>query len=453
MKPGVYSDLSNADYHGGPGTSNSDLKLARQSPLHLYIKRKAANDNEAKPKLSTAAQAIGTAFHAVLLEPHVFAQEYCMALRPSDVPGVIESRDQLVAMCEAINAERELVLAGMVNGSDELKAMIATANATRLPKLSTTGSKDELIGRVNGARTQAAAPGEGVVLFDGNAKAAELKAAIEEMNASRPGLLPTSGSEADLCATLRGAGVAPFMTRKEALAKWQETRGTPMLLDAKASMQDMAAALRADGQEVTLWADVKAEWLVNNSHRNVLEQEQFDQLRNMRDAVMAHPAAAKLMARPGKAEQSVYWIDPATGELCRCRPDYWTDDAIIVDVKTCDDASPDGFRHSIEKWGYDVQDAFYTDGVAAVGRPARAFLFLAVQKDACVIDGQSFGVAVYQLDEASRELGRAKYRQDLGVVAQCNRSNSWPNYGDKIQPIVLSDWNFKKHSHLLESVG
>lgn len=444
MKPGIYADIPNEDYHHGPGTSNSDLKLVRQgSPLHLFMRKRAANDNA--PKVSTPAQMIGTACHALLLEPDVFTRDYCLALRPSDVPGVIESRDQLVALCEQINGEREQALAGLVSSTDELKSMIATANASRMPKLATGGSKADLIARV----ISAGIIEECSAATLAKATLSELKFMLDEANEKRPGLLSTSGSEADLIATLRGAGVS-FMTRKEAMAKWQAERGTPMLLDTKGSMQDMAASLRADGQPVTLWAEVKAEWLINNSHRLVLEQEQFDQLRNMQAAVMAHPVARRLMSRPGKAEQSVYWIDPVTGILCRCRPDWWTDDDLIVDVKTCDDASPEGFRHSIEKWGYEVQDAFYTDGTTAVGRKPRAFLFLAIQKDACVIDGQSFGVAVYQMDDASRELGRAKYRNDLATVAECERTGVWPNYGDTVLPIVLSDWQFKKNSHLLD---
>ncbi len=385
MQPGVYSDIPNADYHSGPGISNSGLALVRKSPMHLRVRQVAANDNA--PKKTSAAFAIGTAFHALLLEPEAFAREYCLALRPQDVPGVIEGRDQLVAM-------------------------IGELNAKRLPKLPTTGSKAELVER--------------------------LLQAMADMN-------PNDSSKAEDFAALSGAELKEHVTTLN--------KGREGLLSASGTIDQLATMLRAEGMTITLWSEVKAEWLANNGHRTVLEQEQFDQLHSMRAAVMAHPAASRLMSRAGKAEQSVYWIDAATGELCRCRPDFWTDDGIIVDVKTTEDASPEGFARSIANYGYDVQDAFYQDGVAAAGRPVRAFLFLAVQKDACVVDGHSYGVAVYQMDEASRELGRAKYRQDLGVYAQCRRTNIWPNYGDKIESISLPQWQFNKSAHLLESVG
>src|SRR5690606_28865958 len=93
MKPGVYAGIPNAEYHGGPGISKSGLDLIHRSPLHYKAVVDGANDNE-----PTAAQMIGTAAHALILEPAEFAKTYCLALRPQDVPHAIDDRDQLVAM-------------------------------------------------------------------------------------------------------------------------------------------------------------------------------------------------------------------------------------------------------------------------------------------------------------------------------------------------------------------
>ena len=193
---------------------------------------------------------------------------------------------------------------------------------------------------------------------------------------------------------------------------------------------------------------MQAEWLANNGDRIVLSQEHWDQLMAMRDAVMNHPAArALLTAKPGVAEHSVYWIDPVTGELCRCRPDYWRIDDIIVDVKTTDDASPEGFAKSIANWRYDVQDPFYRDGIKlATGREIRGFVFLAVEKKA------PYAVGVYVLDPESIELGRLQYRADLNRYAECKAANQWPGYGDKIQTISLPKWHANKNAHLLDAV-
>ena len=384
MKPGVYSGIPNADYHGGPGISKSGLDLIRRSPQHYKAVVDGANDNQ-----PTAAQAIGTAAHCLILEPQEFAKNYCLALRQADVPDAIEDRDQLVAM-------------------------VAKLNEGRLPKLPTGGSKAEQIERIleNGLVLKHPEDADLRAELE-KAKAADLKAIIETANTERPGLLSTSGNR-----------------------------------------HELADLLRANGVQVTLWSDVQAEWLQNNGHRTVLSPEQWDQLHRMRDAVMAHPAAAGVLERGQN---------------------------MVVDLKTTDDASLEGFSKSIANWRYDVQHPYYLDGLRqalqqsgdqapaegaaelsaywvdqATGMLCRCrpdfwrgepkhFVFIAVEKR------PPYAVGVYVLDEESVEIGRAQYRADLERFAECVRTDSWPGYGDKIQKISVPAWHVNKNAHLLDA--
>lgn len=386
MQPGFHSTLSNAEYHGGPGESKSLLDLVRKSPVHYRARKLSANDNEA-----TEAQKTGTAFHALLLEPQEFVKTYCLALRPQDVDTkgapLVESREQLVAMVEDLNKGR-------------------------LPKLSSSGTKEELVARIIEAQPPWYADRDAIQQQLAPMKLPDLKAVISRINETRAGLLSTTGT-----------------------------------------MPQLAQLLADAGRPVVLWSDVKAQWLQNNPGRQVLEQEEWGQLHQMRDAVMAHPAArALLTGAPGVAEHSVYWRDPATGLLCRCRPDFWRADGIVVDLKTTTDASPEGFARSIAGWRYHVQAPFYLDGIAcaqdqvrgslpayAQARP-KAFVFLAVEKGARVVDGVALGVGVYVLDEESMAIGRQEYAEDLATIAQCQKSGKWPGYGDRIEPISLPRW-------------
>lgn len=397
MNPGVYSDISNAAYHGGLGESKSLLDLVNISPVHYRARKIAANDNE-EPREPTPSQRFGTAFHAMLLEPDEFVRSHCLALRTTDVQcegPLIENRDQLVALVEELNTGRKA-------------------------KLSTSGSKDDMVTRIMEARDmepdQRADQRENVLANLNGMKAADLKGIIASLNEKRQGLLSTTGTIPELAQTLRDAG-----------------------------------------RQVTLWSEVKAQWLSNNGHLTVLTQEEWDELHRMREAVMAHPAARALMTgAPGVAEQSVYWRDPATGLLCRCRPDFWRRDGIVVDLKTCDDASLDGFMRSIAKWRYHVQHPFYLDGIGlmqsqhqtplpdfAHARP-KAFVFLAVERGARVVDGVALGVGVYMLDSESVELGRQEYQRNLKSIAECHKAEKWPGYGDNIQAISLPAWKLKQ---------
>lgn len=371
MKPGVYEGIPNAEYHSGPGISKSGLDLVHRSPMHYHAVVTAANDNT-----PTAAQELGTAAHALILEPDVFTNTYCLALRRSDVPDAIDDREVLVGM-------------------------VAKLNEGRLPKLSSSGNKDELVARII-SEIHANDPTDYDMLS--GSKISDLKAMIAAENEKRPGLLSTSGSR-----------------------------------------HELAELLRANGQQVTLWSDVWEEWQQNNPGRIILSPEQWDQLHAMANAVHSHPAAGALLTGcPGEAEKSVYWNDATTGVLCRCRPDWWRDDNVIVDLKTTEDASPEGFAKSMANYRYDVQAAYYLDGIQkATRKRPKAFVFIAVEKK------PPYGVGVYVLDSDSLELGRAQYQHDLRIYAECVRTGEWPGYGDKIQTISLPAWHANKNAHLV----
>lgn len=377
MKPGVYEGIPNAEYHGGPGISKSGLDLVHRSPMHYNAVVTAAND-----RTPTPAQEIGTAVHMAILEPEEFAKTYCLALRRSDVPDAIDDREVLVEMVNKLNEGR-------------------------LPKLLTGGNKGELVERI--LENQ---PVETWTTEQLNAmKAPDLKEIINQLNVDRPGKLSTSGSR-----------------------------------------HELANLLRENGVEVTLWSDVLEEWQRNNSERKVLSPEAFEQIFAMRDAVMNHQAAFAIL--------------------------HHVKD-IIGDLKTTEDASPEGFAKSIANWRYDVQHAYYMDGtrlaleqgkcnppqegkaelsvywtdpvtgVLCRCRPdfwrgyPKHFAFIAVEKK------PPYAVGVYVLDSEGVEIGRAQYQHDLRVYAECVRTGEWPGYGDKIQTISLPAWHANKNAHLV----
>jgi hypothetical protein len=92
----------------------------------------------------------------------------------------------------------------------------------------------------------------------------------------------------------------------------------------------------------------KAEWeafTTAATGRTVLPKADADLVMRMAHSVFTHPAAAMLLALPGKAETTHMWTDAATGLQCKCRPDWLTDDGrLLVDLKTTEDASPRGIQ-------------------------------------------------------------------------------------------------------------
>lgn len=173
-----------------------------------------------------------------------------------------------------------------------------------------------------------------------------------------------------------------------------------------------------------------------------IQVDQYETAMRQAESVRALPEVREALRR-GRAETSAYWLDPETGELCRCRPDWDHEPnanaAILLDLKTCGDASPADFARQIARKRYHVQDAFYTDGFAmASGREVMAFIFVAVETQ------WPYAASAVMLDDESRAAGRAAYRRNLTTYSACRKANHWPGFSSAIEIVNLPAWAMKE---------
>lgn len=175
------------------------------------------------------------------------------------------------------------------------------------------------------------------------------------------------------------------------------------------------------------WAEFEAASL----GKTALKGEDAAHIEAMAQAVRNHPAAKLILGYPGKCEQSYFWKDEETGEECKCRPDWHSDNRrIIADLKTTEDASPRGFIRSVINYRYHVQAHWYQ-------RPfpeAEQFVFIAVEKK------PPYAVGVYFTPIELVEFGAKQATEDLRLLASCRESNVWPGYGDEIQALPVPQW-------------
>jgi exodeoxyribonuclease VIII len=184
----------------------------------------------------------------------------------------------------------------------------------------------------------------------------------------------------------------------------------------------------------------KAYWREFNERaagKTIITAAQYETAMRQAQSIRKLPQVAEALAR-GKPEATTMWIDALTGEPCRCRPDWVADyrarRVVLLDVKTCGDASADEFARQIARKRYHVQDAFYSDGYAAAhGVDVMAFLFVAVESTWPHLAN------VVQLTENSREQGRRAYRRNLQTYAACRQRGHWPGYidGDSMPIVTL----------------
>ena len=165
----------------------------------------------------------------------------------------------------------------------------------------------------------------------------------------------------------------------------------------------------------------------------VIDPDDYETTLRMRDALLAHPTARKILERkPTLREASYFWIDEETGIRCKCRPDLIVQGALVVDLKTTKDASPAGFRKSIVNYGYHRQRAHYLAGIQAVTRvPLDEWVFLTVE------NVKPHGVAIYRLDEEFAELGERRRREALEKIKAASASGRWRTYNEE-KAVTLS---------------
>jgi exodeoxyribonuclease VIII len=180
------------------------------------------------------------------------------------------------------------------------------------------------------------------------------------------------------------------------------------------------------------------EWNAKTNGATVISADQYDTAWRQAESIRKLPEVAEALLR-GRAEVSAYWTDPLTGELCRCRPDWahdcGTSQTILLDVKTCSDASPSEFRRQIARKRYHVQDSFYSDGYAAAsGREVVGFVFVAVESE------WPYAACALMLDDQGKAQGRTDYRRNLNTYAACRKSGVWPGYSSQIEVVNLPAW-------------
>lgn len=182
------------------------------------------------------------------------------------------------------------------------------------------------------------------------------------------------------------------------------------------------------------------EFLGNNPDKTVVMPDEWETARYVRDAIMKHKPAAELL-EVGVAEKTIFFDEPETGAKCKCRPDWMATDArLIVDLKTSKDASPAGFGRSAWAYRYDVQAAFYFDGVMyATGMGYDGFVFIAAEKE------RPYPVKVYYMDEDDLRVGRRRYMANLETYVDCMRTGFWPGYGEKVDRIQLPNFVFNNY--------
>ncbi|MBA9078294.1 PD-(D/E)XK nuclease-like domain-containing protein [Rufibacter quisquiliarum] len=169
----------------------------------------------------------------------------------------------------------------------------------------------------------------------------------------------------------------------------------------------------------------KASQEAKNTGKTLISNEDILRLVAMKDVLFANPTIAGFLI-DGDYELSHYHED-FYGARVRVRPDYLKP-KVIVDLKTCEDASPEGFARQCHNFGYHIQAALYTDVLESIYGVSRKFVFICQEKT------YPYAAQAYAASDSMIEQGRYEYSLALETYKKCLATGEWPGYEMYAQP-------------------
>lgn len=187
--------------------------------------------------------------------------------------------------------------------------------------------------------------------------------------------------------------------------------------------------------------EVRDKWLADlPKDMIVLDKDDMATVSGCVVSLSKNDKALKIL-QEGIAEVSGFWREPHTGLKCRIRPDFIRlKDNWLVDFKTAQDSSMRAFQNSVIKYGYDMQMAFYFDGIEKIsGRAPEGAAWVVMEKK------PPYDVSVYVLDGVTLEEGRRLYKYNMAKLARCLKENKWPGRNDgKVTDFIYPTWKLRQ---------
>jgi hypothetical protein len=171
--------------------------------------------------------------------------------------------------------------------------------------------------------------------------------------------------------------------------------------------------------------------------RTVLDEQAYADAVACVQALNNHPEFAAIMEQPRRVE--VPFEFELFGHRFKAKPDAIIDSMkLILDIKTTDDASPHRWQWSAVDYGYHRQQYIYREALHKAKSEWYRFVFAVVEKPKPSTRGIPPTVALYELDDATMEMGE----QDTWRLVQDyedRTANGWwqQPYSSGIVPLRL----------------
>lgn len=182
------------------------------------------------------------------------------------------------------------------------------------------------------------------------------------------------------------------------------------------------------------------EWKMGHAAETLfLEQDDLDRLQWMIDSLMENSVAVEML-KDGVREATGYARDPKTGLGIRIKPDFLRHDlSVMPDLKTCRDASYEGFLNAIKRERYDMQLVHYDRGVFGIhGKGCEDLCWIAVQNQ------EPFECNVWVMTLGMRELAGRHVDRGMERIAEGIKVGTWRGTQTQAEPIDFPSYWYER---------
>ena len=195
-----------------------------------------------------------------------------------------------------------------------------------------------------------------------------------------------------------------------------------MILEPETFFDEFAVAPKID-RRTAAGKEAYAAFVEESEGKEVITEEIYEKLKEMAEAIKLNPEAVLYLK--GDHEQSFFWTDAETGEVCKVRPDCLANVAgqkYIVDYKTTSSCADYEFERSVRKYGYKFQAGMYREGVFQNTFDEYLFAFVAQEKT------PPYASRVYICSDEFLREGTEQFRETLNQYHFCKENNEWSGY-------------------------
>ncbi len=183
----------------------------------------------------------------------------------------------------------------------------------------------------------------------------------------------------------------------------------------------------------------KQQQMVANAGKTLITSWDYTRLRSMQEVLLNNPFTADLIKSCDEIESSIF--SEMNGMDVRVRPDAFNQ-RLILDLKSTEDCSPDGFSRTSASMFYHLQAAFYTDVTAHIDGIKRQFVIIAQEKTAPYV------AQIYIVPEHVISQGRHEYKAALEKLKIACETGEFPAYESKemggIRDLYLPNWAMRE---------